>query len=151
MKKLFLLTLVFAFMLSACGGVKATVGDDAYSKETQVIVEKWIAAFQKRDANALWSLYSNDLTWKDCSAVTCFTLSLVTLKDELPPYFADPKFQMKIKSYIVTEFGRFAVLQGTFLNASDNVPAPTPIYLILEIKNGLILYETWYYFGISMP
>ena len=145
MKKLFLSIIVLAFLLSACGHVKATVGDDPYSRETQATVVEWMAAFQKRDLNALWPLYSNDLTWRDCSAITCFTLSLVTLKDELPPYFADSKFQMKIQSYIVTEFGRFAVLQGTFLNASDNVPSPTPIYVILEIINGQILNETWYY------
>jgi hypothetical protein len=151
MKKLVLLTLFFAFILSACGGVKATVGSDPYSKQTQAIVEKWIAALNNRDATALVSLYSNDYTLRDCSLMPCdVETTLPAMKEGYAGYFNDPNFKMKIQSYFVTAYGRFVIIQGIYDDKSE-FPTPSPLMILLEIKNGLILNETMYYLSYYIP
>jgi hypothetical protein len=144
MKKLFLVTLLFALTLSACGGGKAMVPNDPYAKETQVIAEKWIAAFHNRDGAALLSLYSNDLTWRDCGFnVNCDVERLVDLQGLYPGTLKDNSLKVEAQSYMVTNFGRFAVLQVMFEDSGWTTS--TPATVILEIKDGKILNETWYY------
>ncbi len=152
MKKLFLLALVLVFVLSACGGVKATVGDDAYARQTQAIVEKWITAHQNRDANALVLLYSPDYTLRDCSLMPCdVETTLANMKEGSAGYFDDPNFKMNVKSYFVTAFGQYAIIQLTYENKTEHIMTPTPLTIILEIKNGLILNETMYYLSYYIP
>jgi ketosteroid isomerase-like protein len=144
MKKLVLLTLVCAFALSACGGVKATVSNDPYAKESQAIVEKWIAAYQKRDAQTLLSLYANGITWRVCSGTTCDSYGLSSLTYEVPQTFKHQNFKVEIQSYLVTNLGEFATVQGTYADPEGDARTPTPATVILEIRDGKILNETWY-------
>ena len=145
MKKLCLLNIFFAIIFTACGGMKATVPDDIYAKQTQGIVEKWIAAYKNKDANALLSLYSDDLTWKLCTGATCDTALLSIVKDAAPVTFAHPSFKVNIQSYVIVNDGVYAVLQGTYQDATEDAHTPTPATVILVIKNEKISEETWYY------
>ena len=146
MKKLFLATALLAVALSACGGVKATVPDDPYAKESQAIVEKWIAAYNDLDAQALLSLYSNDLTWKDCGMnYSCDVGRLMDLQGVVPMSFRGEGFTTEAKSYMVTNAGRFAVLEVMYAEPEGGPPTPIPATVILEFKDGRIVNETWYY------
>jgi ketosteroid isomerase-like protein len=146
MKKLFLVTLLFALTLSACGGVKATVSNDPVAKESQAIVEKWIAAYHDLDAEALLSLYSNDVTWRDCGFnINCDVERLVDLQGVVPISFREKSFKVEAQSYMVTGFGRFAVLQIMYAEPEGGPTTSTPATVILEFKDGKILNETWYY------
>ena len=146
MKKLLILTLALAFMLSACGGVKTRVPDDPYAKESQAIVEEWIAAYHSLDAEALLSLYSNDITWKDCGFNTsCDVERLIDLQGVVPPSFKEKGFKVEAQSYMVTAMGRFAVLQVMYAEPEGGPATSTPATVILEFKDGKILNETWYY------
>ena len=145
MKKLFLLTLFFVFLLSACGGVEARVPDDPYTKESQVVVEKWIVAFKDLDAEALLSLYSDEFTFVDCGLnFTCDVEDLVNLQGVVPLSFRQEGFKVETQSYMITAFGRFAVLQVMYAEP-PGIPTSTPATVILEFKDGKILNETWYY------
>ena len=96
MKKLFLLSIVVASMLSSCGGIKATVADDPYAKESQAIVEKWMAAYRNLDAEALLSLYSSDLTWRDCGFnINCDFEGLADLQGVVPVAFREKDFKVQ--------------------------------------------------------
>jgi hypothetical protein len=145
MKKLFLLTLFFVFLLSACGGVEARVPDDSYAKESQAVVEKWIAAFNDLDAEALLSLYSNDFTFMDCGLnYSCDYEDLGSLGGFVPQSFRGEDFKVETQSYMITNFGRFAVLQVMYAEP-PGIPTSIPATVILEFKDGKILNETWYY------
>ncbi len=145
MKKPFLATALLAVAVSACGGVKARVPDDPYAKESQAIVEKWIAAFNDLDAQALLSLYANDLTWKDCAHYSCDVEPLMNLQGAVPMSFRGEGFITEAQSYMVTNFGRFAVLEVMYAEPEGGPPTPIPATVILEFKDGKIVSETWYY------
>ncbi len=146
MKKLFLATFLFALTLSACGGVKSSVPNDPYAKESQAIIEKWIAAYHNLDAQALLSLYSNDVTWKDCGFnFNCDFERLVDLQGVIPLSFKEKGLKVEAQSYMLTAFGRFAVLQVKYAEPEGGPKTSTPATVILEFKDGKILNETWYY------
>jgi hypothetical protein len=147
MKKPFLATVLLAIGLSACGGVDARVPDDTYAKESQAIAEKWISANHELDAQALLSLYSKDLTWRDCGMnYSCDVLSLADLQGVVPLSFRNEGFTAEADSYMVTNGGRFAVLQVMYADPGPGGPTtPIPATVLLEFKDGGIVNETWYY------
>jgi hypothetical protein len=109
------------------------------------IVERWIAAYQDRDAAALLSLYADNVTWLDCSTSSlCDAYYLGTLKLYVPRDFSNPRFELEIQSNLVTTSGRFAALQAMYTDPNAGVSA-APTTVILEITHGLISNETWYY------
>jgi len=145
MKRIFFPVIVFVFLLTACAGVKARVPDDTYAKESQVVVEKWIAAFRDLDAEALLSLYSDEVTFVDCGLnFTCDVEDLVNLQGVVPLSFRQEGFKVETQSYMITAFGRFAVLQVMYAEP-PGIPTSTPATVILEFKDGKILKEMWYY------
>ncbi len=151
MNKLPLFVIVFAFALTACsGGVKATVGRDTSSKATQAIVEKWMTAYENRDAQALLSLYSDDVVWSECSGGTCYRIGLSELKNYVPSemVLGNPGVKVEPQSYFVTGFGYKAVVQSLYSDPSTR-RVRSPSVTILEIKNGKIASETWY--SAAMP
>ncbi|HTP00915.1 MAG TPA: nuclear transport factor 2 family protein [Anaerolineales bacterium] len=160
MKKLLLLTAVLVFVLCACGRhraaapaatpVESTVGSDPASKATQAIVEKWIAAYQDRDAKGLLALYSDDVVWNECSTDPCYHEGLTELKGDVPSSygFGNPGFKVEAQSYFVTNAGQKAVVQTLYTDPntqSVNAPSVT----VLQIKDGKITSETWY--SAAMP
>ena len=146
MKKLFLLTCVLALALTACGGVKATVPNNAYAKESQALVDKWIAALQNRDGAALLSLYSDDIVYSLCGTTDCLRYQLVELKGLVPDGLKEPQVKFSFESYFLTQLGDRAVVQAHYTDPYYSaVNAQTVI--ILEIKNGKITRETWYWAG----
>ena len=146
MKKSLLLSIVLAFALTACGGgIKTTVGADKSQKAAQAVVEKWIAAYQKKDAQALLTLYTDDMTWSDCTQATCDQYHLSDLKAYAPSDFANPGFKMQPQSYFVTNYGYKAIVQALY--SDPNVPVTNvPAVAILEINgDGKISSQTWYW------
>lgn len=145
MKKLSLLTIFFALMLSACGGVQSTVPDDPNAKASQVIVEKWIAAYQTSDADALMSLWSDDIAWTACIDSPCSSYYLGELKYFVPRDFKNPKFKVEIQSYLITTSGKFAIVQALYADPLVGLQTPTPAVAILEFEDGKISNEKWYW------
>ncbi len=158
MKKLILVTLYLTLILSACSGakstlpgvkptdvkVKATVANDDGARATQAIVEKWVSALQNRDANLFLSLYSDNVTWKMCSA-KCSAFKLFDLKIYVPSDFSRPTVQMNNLSYTVLNNGVYAIVQGVYQDIGGDAKEPTPLTDILEFEDGKIINETWYY------
>ncbi len=158
MKKLILVTLYLALILSACGGTKttptevkptetiitATVANDDGARATQAIVDQWVNAFQKRDAELLLSLWSDSIDWKVCSS-DCSSYGMSTLKNYVPSDLSRASFQVNVLSYTVLNDGVFAVIQGIYQNSGSDAKEPTPATVILEFSDGKIINETWYY------
>lgn len=167
MKKLFLLTMFFALTLSACGAVKvtapnnpdaqasqptvenrdvkATIPDNPDAKASQAIVEKWIAAYQTSDADALLSIWSEEIAWTACAASPCASYHLGELKYYVPRDFKNPKFKVETQSYLITTSGDFAIVQTLYTDPRVGVLTPTPAVAILEFEDGKIVNEKWYW------
>ncbi len=158
MKKLILVNLYLALLLSACGGLKATstevkptetkvmatVANDDGARATQAIVDQWLDAIQKRDAKLFLSFYSDSINWTMCS-LKCSSLGIDTLKTYVPRDFSRASVQMNILSYTVLNNGVFAIVQGVYQDTGGDAKEPTPLTIILEFSNGMIITETWYF------
>lgn len=167
MKKLSLWTLLFALMLSACAGIDvtptdsldepvtqlavenkeidATVPDRPAAKDSQAILEKWIAAYQTSDADALLSLWSEEIAWTACAASPCASYALAELKYYVPRDFKNPEFSVQIQSYLVTSSGDFAIVRALYVDPLVGLQTPTPAVAILEFEDGKIVNEKWYW------
>jgi hypothetical protein len=167
MKKMSLFIMLFALMLSACAGVKATapntpeaqvsqptmenkeveatVPDTPDAKAAQAVVEKWIAAYQTSDADALLSIWSDDIAWTACADSPCASYHLGELKYYVPRDFKNPKFKVEVQSYLITTSGDFAIVQTLYTDPRVGLQTPTPAVAILEFEDGKILNEKWYW------
>ena len=151
MKKVQILTIVLVLFLVACGYIgnrsaSASVPNNPEAKAIQTIVDKYIAAIQAYDADALAPLYADNSVWED------FGNSFGPLNKADLSYFyhqdwksADNK--LEFKSYFVTVNGRFAIAQAIFSRVapSTNTWASTPAVIVLEFKDNKIVNESWYY------
>ena len=145
MKKILALAFVIAVAMSACNQVKADVADNPDAKATQAIVEQWMAANKAYDADAIMSLYSDDITWMDYGYND--GPYHAGLSGAVHEWFASQGLKVRVDSYIITRDGHFAVIQGTY-SEKDGITgkwASTPAVAILEFKDGKILKESWYY------
>lgn len=167
MKKLSRLSIFFVLMLSACAGVNAnppdnpdaqasqvvvenreikiTVPDNSDAKASQAIVEKWIVAYQTSDADALLSLWSDEIAWTACTTSPCASYYLGELKYYVPQDFKNPAFKMEFQSYLITTSGDYAIVQALYTDPKVGVLTPTPAVAILEFEDGKILNEKWYW------
>jgi ketosteroid isomerase-like protein len=146
MKKTLVFAIVFALALSACAGVKADVPDNEAAKVKQAIVEEWMAAYQAYDAEALLSLYSDDMSWMDYG-YNDDPYHKVVLKGAVHEWFASEALKVEVKSYLVTMDGRFAVVNAIYSekNGLTGKWNSTQAVAILEFNDGKIVKETWYY------
>jgi ketosteroid isomerase-like protein len=146
MKNILILAIAVALTLSACGGIKADVADNDVAKATQAIVEKWIAANQAYDADAVLSLYSDDIIWMDYG-YNDGPYHKMGLNGAVHEWFASEAFKVEVKSYLVTMDGHFAVIQATYSekNGVSGKWASTPAVAILGFKDGRVISEAWYY------
>ncbi len=166
MKKILVVTLLLVFLLAACSGaktttavvspienavptavkIKATIANDDGARITQALVEKWISAYQKHDANLLLSLWSDTITWKICAS-GCSAYHMDELRGYVSSDLSRTSFTMNTLSYTVLNTGTFAVVQAIYQDASASGDAkdPTPATVILQFLNGKIVNETWYY------
>lgn len=145
MKKVIFLALALVLMLSACGGVQATVPNDTYSKQTQAIVENYMKAVKNHDSNVLMALRADDYVFSDCTkSANCYTTEEPEANSYLTIWFGDPVNQVVFHSYNILPNGVFAVIQASFKFPNDDMPSFVPGTIILKINNGKIKTETWY-------
>jgi ketosteroid isomerase-like protein len=147
----YILFILILLILTGCNPSKevANVANNPESKATQAIVEQYISAYKNFDADALLALYSDDYIFMD------YGLNDGPLEKGNISYFikesmAEPDtWATKFDSYTITPNGVFAVLDGTFsMEAKSSGEMLTvPAYVVLEIKDGKVVNETWYYNG----
>ncbi len=68
-----------------------------------------------------------------------------TLKTYVPRDFSRASVQVNILSYTVLNNGVFAIVQGVYQDTGGDAKEPTPLTILLEFSNGMIITETWYY------
>jgi ketosteroid isomerase-like protein len=146
MKKVFILALIVAIILSACGSVKANVPSTSDAKLTQAILEKYISAYQTFDSDKLMSFYADNITWMDygCKDGPYDKANLDLLVHQ---WLGQREIKVKFESYLLTADSSFAVVQGdlTMKNITTHKWISTQAIVILELISGKIVNESWYY------
>ena len=146
MKRDFSLLIALVILLTACGRIKVDVPDTTAARITKSIVEQWITANRNYDAEAILSLYSDDITWID-HGYDEGPYQKASIAGSLRQWYSSRLLKVDAQSYLVTLDGRFAVIQAIY-SEKDSLSGKwvsTPATAILEFKAGKILNETWYY------
>jgi hypothetical protein len=151
MKRAICLIMLLFVMLTACSSSKesARVADNPSSEAAQSVVERYITAYRDYDAEALISTFHDNYTFMDYGMddgpITKGNISFFINESMAEP----DTWKAIFDTYTITPDGRFAALDGSFSmnRKSDGKMASVPAYVVLEIKDGLIIAETWYYNG----
>jgi ketosteroid isomerase-like protein len=116
------------------------------SNVAESLVKAYISAYQAKDAGAYLSLFSKDAEYIDFAVQVHAKIG--QLKDELASSFRREGFRFSIHSSFVSADGKFAALQGTYVDsARSGEPAAVPIASLLQIRGGKITGEALYYDG----
>lgn len=139
MKKLFILAVALAIVLSACGQ------QGAGASETPALVKAWISAYESKDADKFIALYSDDVYYADW-AIGAFITGKDGWSSGVRSTFPEEGFAVKVNSYFVSSDGRFAAVECIYSNKDrQGRIVSMPMASILEFKNGKIVKETDYY------
>ncbi len=145
MKKTIGLMVLVALVLAACG--QAVPDHSADIAAAEAIAKKFTEASSTKNADQYIALLSTDYNFMDYG-VNDGPINYSEMKLTAPTLFQIPNFQLKISSTIVSADGRFITVLSMYTFSSKNgQPATVPAVGILEIRDGKITSETWYYDG----
>lgn len=141
------LVMLIVLLLCSCAPVKPNVPDTPEGKAAQVLVEKFITANKAYDAEAILSLYADDMVSMDYG-MDDGPFDKASLDVIVKMYTNPENYKNKYGPYIITPDGRFVVIQVEYSKkGATGKWVSTPTYGVLELKNGKIFRETWYYNG----
>ncbi len=141
-------------LLTACSmppttPVPPTPTGTAVIPVVQDLAKAFVSAYETEQAADYLALFSYDAIYMDNS--TPFRTEEVVIpvrnsRTYVNHLFKTMNFGMKLNSHFVSKDGRFVALTGTYTNTGkDGNPASVPIVIVLEVKDGKIMREDWYY------
>jgi hypothetical protein len=150
-----LYSLLTIILLTSCTRASTIPTEDPLPTTTadisvvQNLAEAYISAIGSKQASDYLALYSYDAIFLD-SSTPYRSSGLYDLVRNSQNYvinlFKNTNFGMKLDSYVVSRDGRFIVLTGTYTNmGKDGNLSSVPIIIILEVKDGKIIRDDWYY------
>jgi len=116
------------------------------------LVSKWQKAFNNRDLSAYSSCYSETLKYIDMARSEWRILTKDLLVKDAEAHFAKESFKSKLeasekspipKGFFISADGRYAAAQGDYI---DEGFLSTPMMVVLEIENGLIIKQYNYFY-----
>lgn len=148
MRKISVITIIFAILLSACGQVKTSVPNTPQAKASQAILEEYISTNAAHDPDKLLSLYADDVVWMDYG-MNDGPWDKADLDYYIGSGLSQDEIKVQFESYVMTPDGRFAAAQVrlSMKAASTGKWVTVPSSVVLEFKDGKIISETWYYDG----
>jgi hypothetical protein len=109
----------------------------------------FISAYASEQAADYLALFSYDAIFMDNSTPFRSSVEADLIRNSesyVNNLFKTTNFGMKLNSHFISRDGRFVALTGTYTNTGkDGNLASVPIVIILEVKDGKILREDWYY------
>jgi hypothetical protein len=155
MKGLLFSTALFVLFCYACSQTDeaANVADNPESLASQAIVEQYIEANEEYDIALYSSLLHDEIVFMDYG-LGDGPFGKTILSAFAREAMAEPDtYKTKFGDYTITSDGRFAVIEATYSEPTRDggkwVNAPG--YVVLEIKDGKIVAETWYFNGDVLP
>jgi ketosteroid isomerase-like protein len=114
-------------------------------------INKWLSAFNGRDATSFLSFYAADAKYVDVVSPRWRVMTKSQLAVDVASRFARSAFASKLEpepgsptgaAYFVSADGRFAAVQGTYADESaGGVHVDQPMLVILELRAGQIIQQ----------
>jgi hypothetical protein len=129
-----LLSLLFAFLLSACGTVP--VDDQAAKQQITEAAQAWQAAYNSRDSRRIVGMYDADAVLWGTTAKT-IAPSPAAVWDYFKDAASRPNARVSIGEQHIRVFGETAFSSGyyTFTDLRDGQPVPRPARFTLVFHN----------------
>jgi ketosteroid isomerase-like protein len=108
-------------------------------------LEKWIAAFNNRDADAFLSCYADQVRYVDVVTPDWRVLDRTGLEEDVAAHFARAEFESRLGPsdnsplgpFLVSADGRYAAVEGAYQDEGTIVAKP--MVVILRIEDGVIV------------
>lgn len=144
MKKLLAITIVILLLLSACTSVSVSAASTPNAQASVKLVRIWMKAYETYDIKGMTALLSEDYIFMDYGSgdgpmnKNGFS--------QMMTFSGSSIYRIHFQSLTVTPNGIFAAVEALYSQIdSKGKWASTPATGILQISNGLISRETWYY------
>jgi len=114
--------------------------------EATATIEQWLAAYNGRDAASFLSFYAEDARYVDLVSPKWRVMTKSQLAADVASRFPRDEFRSKLgrplgsamdSAYFVSPDGRFAAMQGTYLDLGRT--GGLPMLVILELRVGQII------------
>ncbi len=113
------------------------------------LVRAYIAAYESEQVSDYLALFSYEALFLDNSTpYRSYVIAEVVRnsRNYLTNLFENTAFKIKFNSDFISRDARFVLLTGTYTNrGKDGNIASVPIVINLEVKDGKIIREDWYY------
>jgi hypothetical protein len=119
--------------------------------EATATIEQWLAAYNGRDAASFLSFYAEDARYVDLVSPKWRVMTKSQLAADVASRFSRDEFQSKLErplgsamdsAYFVSSDGRFAAVQGTYLDRGT--PGGLPMLIVLELEASQIVRQNNY-------
>jgi ketosteroid isomerase-like protein len=116
--------------------------------EATATISKWLSAFNGRDAASFLSFYAADAKYVDVVSPKWRVRTKSQLAADVASRFPRAEFQSKLEpspgspmdsAYFVSPDGRFAAVQGTYLDLGT--PDGLPMLIVVELEAGQIIQQ----------
>ncbi len=114
--------------------------------EATTAIGRWLVAYNGRDAASFLSFYAEDARYVDLVSPKWRVMTKNQLAADVASLFPRNEFQSKLEpspgsamdsAYFVSPDGRFAAVQGTYLDLG--VPGGLPMLIVMELEAGQIV------------
>ena len=114
--------------------------------EATTAIGQWLVAYNGRDAASFLSFYAEDARYVDLVSPKWRVMTKNQLAADVASRFPRDEFQSKLEpspgsamdsAYFVSPDGRFAAVQGTYLDLGT--PGGLPMLIVLELEAGQIV------------
>ncbi len=140
----------------ACSGISPTATATlppptatAVISVVEDLARAFISAYESEQATDYLALFSYEAIFMDNSTPYRSDVMADLVRNSrtyVNNLFKNTNFGMKLNSHFVSRDGRFIALTGTYTNTGkDGNLASVPTVIILEVKDGKIIREDWYY------
>jgi ketosteroid isomerase-like protein len=115
--------------------------------EATATINKWLSAFNARDAASFLSFYAEDAKYVDVVSPKWRVVTKSQLAADVASRFARTEFQSRLEpspgsamdsAYFVSPDGRFAAVQGTYVDRGTPAGG-LPMLIVLELEAGQII------------
>jgi ketosteroid isomerase-like protein len=117
----------------------------ATAEATKATIERWVAAYNERDAEAFLSCYTEDARYVDVVSPAWRVLDKAGLAADVASHFPRPEFQSRfepprnspVMTFFVSADGRLVAVQGSYRDGG--MTTGKPMVAILELQGGAIV------------
>jgi ketosteroid isomerase-like protein len=115
--------------------------------ETRAMIVEWEAAYNNKDPQSFLSFYDDQVKYTEVIAPEWLVFTKDALIEDVLSKFGNSKFFSVLKTFFVSPDGHFVAVQGIY---DDEKTFETPMVILLEVENGLIINQFDYFVYVEI-